>query len=154
MTTDTEFIGLAPTDRSNVIHTLVEAGFPRAHAEAWVDCWNHWADPCFVAAQAIAYGNHGIPLDQAIPWLKLGFLASDAIGFYDRCFTPEQAATVSDIALHDNLIAAWLLTNLPAEKVIAYLQAGVTLNEYKAFEASDDSSDEALALLAGFLQAP
>ena len=78
---------------------------------------------------------------------------AEAICFYDRRYTLDQALTVIDLTT-DEEDGEWLATGLPADRVIAYLRAGVTLDEYDDWENSDDSTDEALTMLAGFLQAP
>ncbi|HET7356688.1 MAG TPA: hypothetical protein VFJ09_08445 [Nocardioidaceae bacterium] len=98
-----------------------------------------------VAAEAIAYDDHGIPLDQAIAWHAQGFEAAEAICFYDRRYTPEQALTVINLTTDEEGVE-WLATGLAADRVIAYLRAGVTLDEYGDWENSDDSTDEALTM--------
>lgn len=153
MTTLTQNVWLPPTDRSAIVATLLNACFARADAEAWADATTWTAGSSIVAAEAIAYDDHGIPLDQAIAWHAQGFEAAEAICFFDRRYTPEQALTVIDLTNHEEDVER-LATGLPAERVIAYLRAGVTLDEYDDWEKSNDSSDEALAMLAGFLQAP
>lgn len=130
---------------------LLDACFARADAEAWADASTWTVGSSIVAAEAIAYDDHGIPLDQAIAWHAQGFEAAEAICFYDRRYTPEQAVTVMNLTNQD---IEWLATGLPADRVIAYLRAGVTLDEYDDWENSDDSTDDALAMFAGFLQAP
>lgn len=151
---DTERSAILSHEKSAVAWTLIDEGFPPSAAEAWADCWNVWLDPYTVIAQAIAYDDHGVPLDQAINWLQHGFLAAQATCFYDHRYTPLQAATVTELVEHDTDIDEWLATGLPADRVIAYLHAGVTLHEYDDFENSGSPTDEALNMLAGFLQAP
>ncbi|HEY0889512.1 MAG TPA: hypothetical protein VGE38_07875 [Nocardioides sp.] len=151
MTILTQSVWLPPTDRSVIVAMLLDACFSRADAEAWADASTWTAGSSIVAAEAIAYDDHGIPLDQAIDWHAQGFEAAEAICFYDRHYTPEQAQTVINLTHQD---IEWLATGLPADRVIAYLRAGVTLDEYHDCENSDDSTDEALTMLAGFRQAP
>lgn len=153
MTTLTHSLWLPPTDRSVIVAMLLDACFSRADAEAWADASTWTAGSSIVAAQAIAYDHHGIPLDQAIAWHAQGFEAAEALCFYDRHYTPEQAATVVDLTTGEEDVE-WLATGLPADRVITYLRAGVTLDEYADWEDGDDSSDEGLTMLAGFLQAP
>ncbi|GAA4372816.1 hypothetical protein [Nocardioides caricicola] len=153
MTTLTHRPWLRPTDRADIVAMLLDACFPRADAEAWADASTWTAGSSIVTAEAIAYDDHGIPLDQAIAWHAEGFEAAEAICFYDRRYTPEQAVTVIELTNHEE-DREWLATGLPADRVIAYLRAGVTLDEYDDWENNDDSSDEALTMLAGFLQAP
>lgn len=142
-----------PTDRSAIIAILVDACIPRPDAEAWADASTWTAGSAIVAAEAIAYDDHGIPLAQAIAWHEQGFYAAEATCFYDQRYTPAQAATVTELADQDADIDEWLATGLPADRVIAYLRAGVTLNEYDDFENSAESAD-AVIMLAGFLEAP
>lgn len=149
----THSVWLRPTDRSVIVSMLLDACFSRADAEAWADGSTWTAGSSIVAAEAIAYDDHGIPLDQAIAWHSQGFEAAEAICFYDRRYTPEQALTVIDLTTNEEDVE-WLATGLPADRVIAYLRAGVTLDEYDDWENSDASTDEALTMLAGFLQAP
>lgn len=144
---------LPTIDRSAVILPLLAAGFPLPDAEAWADGSTWLAGSSIVAAQAIAYDDHGIPIDQAITWHEHGFYAAEATCFYDHCYTPAQAATVTDLAGQDSDIDEWLATGLPADRVIAYLRAGVTLNEYADFE-NNEGTTETLTMLAGLLQAP
>lgn len=131
---------------------LLDACIPRPDAEAWADPSTWTAGSSIVAAEAIAYDDHGIPLNQAIDWHEHGFYANEAICFYDRRYTPEQAMTVVNLTNHEEDIE-WLATGLPADRVIAYLRAGVTLDEYDDFEHTDES-DDALTMLAGFLHPP
>lgn len=148
-TIDTE-IHPTSTIRSANIWALLDECFSRRDAEAWADGWK--AGLFVNPAEVIAYDDHGIPLDQAITWHQHGFHAAEAIGFYNRRYTPEQALTVT-LLTNDDEDIEWLATGLPADRVIAYLRAGVTIDEFDAFEASDESGD-ALTMLAGFLQAP
>ncbi|NYD40021.1 hypothetical protein [Nocardioides panaciterrulae] len=150
MTTITQSLWLPPTDRSVIVAMLLDACFPRADAEAWADGSTWTAGSSIVAAEAIAYDDHVIPLDEAIAWHAQGFEAAEAIYFYDRRYTLEQAITVINLTNQD---IEWLATGLPADRVIAYLRAGVTLDEYGDWESSD-ATDDALTMLAAFLQAP
>ena len=154
MTAYTVSTWVPPKDPATIIGLLDDAGFPRPDAEAWADGSTWLAGPSIVAAEAIAYDDHGIPLDQAITWHEHGFYAADATCFYDHDYTPEEAATVAHLVDQDADTDERLATGLAADRVIAYLRAGVTLDVYTDFENSDDSTDDALTMLAGFFQAP
>ncbi len=137
------------TIRAANVWALLDECFPREVAEAWADGWK--AGLFVNPTEVIAYDDHGIPLDQALTWHQHGFDAAEATCFYDRHYTPEQALKVTLLTNGDEDIE-WLATGLPADRVIAYLHAGVTLAEYDDFENNDDPTDEALTMLAGFLQ--
>ncbi|MEO9322282.1 hypothetical protein ABFT23_02250 [Nocardioides sp. C4-1] len=145
--------GMPPPVRSAIIWTLTDAGFPRPDAEAWANGWAMNPDPALVAHQAIAYDDHGIPIDHAIDWHQHGFLAHEAICLHDNRWQPADAATARDLTYNHNLgdLDDWITTGLPAHRVIAYLHAQVHVDEVDTYEAQPGGSDDALGMLAGLL---
>ena len=133
-----------------IVWALLDAGFPRDDAEQWARSWVLIPEPALVLAHAIAYDDHGIPLQQALEWHQRGFDVGEACGYYDAHYTPVQVAWVELLIHEHDQIEDWLATGLPADRVIAHLHAGVRAHEAAAFEAIDGTGDT-LGMLAAFL---